>query len=124
MSLNKVILIGNVGKEPELRQSKSGPFLALSVATSSKWKDKQGNKQEATEWHNVIMFGKMAEMVDKHMSKGSKVYIEGAISTKKSTDNNGVDRWNTSIIAKEIQFLDNKNGNKDGQPSDNRGNYY
>lgn len=105
--VNKVILIGNVGKDPETRYSAGGTAIAsVSVATSEGWKDKQtGEKQERTEWHRVKFFGKLAEIVGEYVKKGSQVYVEGALRTDKYTDKQGVERYSTDIIASEMQML-------------------
>jgi single-strand DNA-binding protein len=105
--VNKVILIGNVGKDPETLYSAGGTAIAsVSVATSESWKDKQtGEKQERTEWHRVKFFGKLAEIVDEYVKKGSQVYIGGSLRTDKYTDKQGVERYSTDIIASEMQML-------------------
>jgi single-strand DNA-binding protein len=97
--LNKVILIGNLGADPEMRNTQSGdPIAHLRLATSEKWKDKQGQKQEKTEWHRVVIFGKVAEIAEKYLRKGSKVYIEGKIQTRKWTDKAGADKYTTEVV--------------------------
>jgi single-strand DNA-binding protein len=109
MTINKAIIIGNVGKDPEVRFSASGsPVANFSVATTEKWTDKQGQKQEQTEWHRIVAFGKVAEIVQKYITKGSKVYIEGKIKTRKWKDINGQDRYTTEINSNLIQMLDSK----------------
>lgn len=109
--VNKVILIGNVGNEPDLRYTQSGnPVVNFSVATSEQWKDKQtGQPQERTEWHKCEAWGRTAEIISQYVSKGLKVYIEGALKTDKWQDNNGVDRYTTKIQVREIQFLGSQN---------------
>ena len=109
--VNKAIIVGNLGKDPEMRYAASGASIAnITVATSESWKDKQsGEKKEKTEWHKVTFFGKLAEIVGEYLHKGSKVYIEGRLETNKWQDKDGADRYTTSIIAKEMQKLDNKN---------------
>lgn len=99
-SLNKVMLIGNLGNAPEIRNTTSGQKIAtLSVATSDVWKDKTGQKQEKTEWHRVVIFNNaLADFAGKYIKKGSKVYIEGSLQTRKWTDQNGQDRYSTEII--------------------------
>lgn len=99
-SLNKVMLIGNLGKEPEIRNTSTGQKIAtLSVATSDNWKDKSGQKQEKTEWHRVVIFNNaLANFAEKYIKKGSKVYIEGALQTRKWQDQNGQDKYSTEII--------------------------
>jgi single-strand DNA-binding protein len=111
--INKVILIGNFGNEPELKSTTSGmPVLNVSLATSDVWKDKNtGEQQERTEWHRVVFFNKLAEIVGQYTKKGSKVYVEGRLQTRKWTDNNNQDRYTTEIIASEMQMLDSKGDN-------------
>ena len=99
-SLNKVMLIGNLGNAPEIRNTSTGQKIAtLSIATSDTWKDKSGQKQEKTEWHRVVIFNNaLANFAEKYMKKGSKVYIEGTLQTRKWQDQNGQDRYSTEII--------------------------
>jgi single-strand DNA-binding protein len=98
-SLNKVQLIGNVGQEPEVRFTQDGrPIANLSIATSESWNDKQGQKQEKTEWHRVVAFGKLAEIIQQYVHKGSKLFIEGKLQTRKWTDNQGQDKYTTEIV--------------------------
>jgi single-strand DNA-binding protein len=108
--VNKVIILGNVGKDPEARVMPSGQAVAnLSVATSEKFKDKEtGEKREITEWHKVAAFGRLAEIINEYVHKGSKIYIEGKLRTRKWTDKEGKDRYSTEIIADQIQLLDGK----------------
>jgi single-strand DNA-binding protein len=105
--VNKVILIGNIGKDPETRQSNSGGAITnLTLATSESWKDKQsGEMQERTEWHRVSMFGRLAEIAAQYLKKGSKVYIEGSLRTRKY-QKDGQDHYATEIVASEMQMLD------------------
>ena len=104
--INKVILIGTLGKDPELRYAQSGSALAsVSVATNEAWKDKNGEKQERTEWHRVKFFGRLAEIAGEYLKKGSQVYIEGSLRTEKYTDKAGVEKYSTDIIANEMQML-------------------
>ena len=113
--INKVILIGNLGNDPEIRYMPSGEAVAnLSIATSETWKDKtSGEKKEATEWHKVSMFGRLAEIAGEYLRKGSKVYIEGKLKTRKWQDKQtGADRYSTEIVAHEMQMLDSRG---DGQ---------
>ena len=106
--VNKALIIGSVGKDPEVRATADGNCIVnLSVATSESWKDKQGNKQESTEWHRVSAFGKLAEIIRDYVVKGSKVYIEGKIKTR-SYDKDGVKVYVTEIVANEMQMLDSK----------------
>jgi single-strand DNA-binding protein len=110
--INKVILIGNLGADPETRAMPSGMTVAnIRVATSENWKDKQsGENKERTEWHNVAMFGRLGEIAGEYLKKGSKVYIEGSLRTRKWQDKQGNDRYTTEIIANEMQMLDSRGG--------------
>ncbi len=109
--INKVILIGNLGTEPESNQG----VTKLKVATSESWVDKtSGQKQEKTEWHNIVIFGKLAEIAHQYLAKGSKVYVEGSLRTNKYTGKDGVERYSTNIVASDLQFLDSK-GDKNSQ---------
>lgn len=104
---NKVILVGNLGQEPEVRYSADGTCICnVSLATSEKWKDKTtGEQVERTEWHKLVFFKQLAEVVGKHLTKGSKVYVEGSNRTKKWTDKGGVDHWTTSVVCNEMTML-------------------
>ena len=105
-SINKVMLIGNLGKDPEIRYMPSGDAIAnLTLATTENWKDKAGEKQEKTEWHRVSMFGRMAEIAGEYLKKGSSVYIEGKLQTRKWQDKEGNDRYTTEIVANEMKML-------------------
>lgn len=108
--INKVILIGNVGGDPEVRYLQNGDAVAsLTLATSETWKDKQtGEKQERTEWHRISCFRRLGEIVGEYVKKGSKLYIEGSLRTRKWQDQQGQDRYTTEIIASDIQMLDSK----------------
>jgi single-strand DNA-binding protein len=110
--VNKVILIGNVGNDPEMRYTANGGAVCnLSVATTDSWRDKQsGESQERTEWHRVVMFGKLGEIAGEYLRKGSKVYIEGRLQTRKWQDKSGQDRYTTEIVANDMQMLDSKGG--------------
>lgn len=110
--INKVILIGNLGADPDMRSMPSGdPVANLSLATSERWDDKQtGEKREKVEWHRVIAFGKLAEIIGQYCRKGSKLYIEGRLQTRKWTDNHGVEKYSTEIIANDMQMLDSRGG--------------
>ncbi|MGQ3889715.1 single-stranded DNA-binding protein [Legionella sp. CNM-1927-20] len=110
--INKVILIGNVGSDPEVRYMPNGNAVAtLSIATSETWKDKQsGDKQERTEWHRVVCFNRLGEIAGEYVRKGSKLYIEGSLRTRKWQDQQGQDRYTTEIIATDVQMLDSKVG--------------
>ena len=114
--VNKVILIGNLGKDPEVRYMPSGGAVTnVTVATTESWKDKQtGEKKEATEWHSVVFYNRLAEIAGEYLKKGSKVYIEGSLKTEKYQDKaTGADRYSTKIIANEMQMLDGKGGSAD-----------
>lgn len=99
-SVNKAILIGNLGRDPEIRTTQSGdPVATLSVATSEHWKDRNtGDRRERTEWHRVVLWNKLAEIAEKYLHKGSKVYLEGQIRTRKWTDQSGQDRYSTEVV--------------------------
>ena len=114
--VNKVILVGNLGQDPETRYMPSGGAVTnISIATSESWKDKQtGEPQERTEWHRVALFNRLAEIAGEYLRKGSKVYIEGSLRTRKWQDQNGQDRYTTEIIANELQMLNSR-----GQQGDN-----
>ena len=108
-SINKVILIGRLGKDIELRQTGAGSAIANTVvATDRRYKDGQGNPQTETEWHSVVFFGKTAEVASQYLRKGSMVYIEGRLHTRKYTDKQGIERYATEIIGETLQFLDSK----------------
>lgn len=108
--INKVILIGNLGKDPEVRYMPTGGAVAnLTIATSETWKDKQsGENQEKTEWHRVVFFGRLGEIAGEYLKKGSKVYIEGKLQTRKWQDKDGQDRFTTEIVGNEMQMLDSR----------------
>jgi single-strand DNA-binding protein len=108
--INKVILIGNLGADPETRAMPSGTTVAnLRVATSESWRDKQtGEQQERTEWHRVALFGRLAEVAGEYLRKGSKVYIEGSLRTRKWQDKQGNDRYSTEIVGNDLQMLDGR----------------
>ena len=105
--VNKVILIGNLGQDPDIKYTASGAAVAnVSVATSESWNDKQsGEKVEKTEWHRVVFFKRLAEIVGEYLTKGSKVYIEGKLQTRKWQDKEGQDRWTTEIVGNDMQML-------------------
>ena len=117
--VNKVILVGNCGKDPETRYSPSGSGVTkISIATSESWRDKQsGEQQERTEWHNVVFFGRLAEIASEYLRKGSQVYIEGSLRTNKWQDKNGQDRYTTEIVANEMQMLGSRGGSGGGDYS-------
>jgi len=114
--VNKAILIGNLGNDPEVRYTPNGNALAtVSLATSETWRDKQsGELQDRTEWHRIVFFNRLAEIVGEYLHKGSKIYIEGSLRTRKWQDKNGIDRYTTEIIANEMHMLDSKGGNGGG----------
>ena len=110
-SVNKVILIGNLGRDPEVRYLPSGDAVAnISIATTDTWKDKNGEKQEQTEWHRVAMFSKLAEIAGEYLKKGSQVYIEGRLQTRKWTDKEGQERSTTEIRADVMRMLGSRSG--------------
>ena len=113
--INKVILVGNLGNDPEVRYTPTGSAVAnLTIATSETWKDKNtGQKTEKTEWHRVVMFNRLGEIAGEYLKKGSKVYIEGKLQTRKWQDQNGQDRYTTEIVANEMQMLDSRGGSSD-----------
>lgn len=108
--VNRVILVGTLGQDPEVKYTQSGSAITnISVATSEQWTDKNsGQKQERTEWHRVVFFGKLAEIAGEYLRKGSKVYIEGSLRTRKWQDQQGQDRYTTEVVADEMQMLDSK----------------
>lgn len=113
--VNKVILVGNLGNDPDARfMPAGGAVTVISIATSETWKDKtSGQDQERTEWHRVVFFNRLAEVAGEYLKKGSKVYIEGSLRTRKWQDNSGQDKYTTEIIASEMQMLDSRNQNGD-----------
>lgn len=118
--INKVILVGNLGADPEVRTMNNGNQVAtFSLATSETWKDKiSGEKQERTEWHRVACFNKLAEIVGEYIKKGSKLYVEGSLRTRKWQDQEGKDRYTTEIVAADIQMLDSRGSNQSNQSYD------
>lgn len=118
--INKVIIVGNVGKDPETRYTAGGSAITtLSVATSEQWKDKQtGENKEHTEWHRVKFFGRLAEIAGEYLRKGSQVYVEGRLKTDKYTDKEGVERYATDIIADEMQMLGSRQSGEGGERSE------
>jgi len=135
--INKAILIGNLGADPETRHTAGGNAVTnIRIATSEGWRDRQtGEQQERTEWHRVVLFSKLGEIAGEYLRKGSKVYIEGRIQTRKWQGQDGQDRWTTEIVANEMQMLDSRGGSApfddsksgqgqqsyDGPPSDSGG---
>jgi single-strand DNA-binding protein len=104
--VNKAIVLGYLGKHPDVRDTQSGQKVAtLSIATSEKWKGKDGNTQESTEWHRVVCWGKLAELAEKYLAKGRQVYVEGKLTTRTWDDNNGTKRYTTEIVARELVFI-------------------
>ena len=116
--VNKVILVGNLGKDPEMKYTASGAAIAnITIATSESWNDKQtGEKQEKTEWHRVVFFRRLAEIAGEYLRKGSQVYIEGKLQTRKWQDQNGQDRYTTEIVANEMQMLGSRGGEGESRP--------
>ncbi len=113
MSVNKVILVGNLGKDPEVRFTNSGSAVArLSVATSEVWNDRDGNRQERTEWHNVVVWGKQGEHCGQYLAKGRQVYVEGSIRTRSYDDKSGNKRYVTEVVAQRVQFLGGGGGTR------------
>ncbi|EKD74648.1 MAG: Single-stranded DNA-binding protein [uncultured bacterium] len=115
--INKVILIGNLGADPEVRYMPSGGAVStISLATSETWKDKQtGDPQEKTEWHRIVFFNRLAEIAGEYLRKGSKVFVEGRLQTRKWQDKTGQDRYTTEIVANEMQMLDARGANNNAQ---------
>ena len=118
--VNKVIIVGNLGQDPETRYMPSGGAVTnVSVATSESWKDKNtGQQQERTEWHRIIFFNRLAEIAGEYLKKGSKVYIEGKLQTRKWQDQNGNDRYTTEIVANELQMLDSRGQDRSQSQND------
>lgn len=109
-SVNKVILIGNLGRDPEVRYTSGGSAVAnVSIATTDTWKDKQsGEQQDRTEWHNLVFYARLAEIVGEYLKKGAKIFVEGRLQTRKWQDKNGQDRYTTEIVVNEMQMLDGR----------------
>ena len=115
--INKIIIVGNLGNDPEVKYSAGGTAVTkCSIATSSNWKDKDGNQQERTEWHRVTFFGKLGEIAGEYLRKGSQVYIEGSIRYDKYTGQDGVERYTTDIIADQMQMVGGRGESRDGAP--------
>ena len=112
--VNKVLIIGNLGSDPEIKYTKAGdPVANLSIATSESWKDKNsGDLQEKVEWHRVVMFSRLAEIAEQYLKKGSKVFVEGKLQTRKWQDQEGKDRYTTEVVAKEMTMLDSRSTNQ------------
>ena len=108
-SVNKAIIVGNLGKDPEVKFLTNGDAVcSFSIATTDSWKDKAGQKQEKTEWHNIVMYRKLAEIAGEYLKKGSPVYVEGALQTRKWTNKEGQDKYTTEIVASSMQMLGGK----------------
>jgi single-strand DNA-binding protein len=115
-SVNKVILLGNLGRDPETRYTTGGDAVTnLNIATSEQWKDKSGEKQERTEWHRVVLFGRQAEVAGEYLKKGRSVYIEGRMQTRKYTDKDGVEKYSTEVVADRMQLI---GGSRDSSGGD------
>ncbi len=110
--VNKVILVGNLGNDPDMRYTAGGAAVAnISLATTDSWRDKEsGEKQERTEWHRVVFFGRLAEIVGEYLRKGSQIYVEGRLQTRKWQDKEGTDRYTTEIVANDMQMLGSRSG--------------
>jgi len=116
-SVNKVILIGNLGKDPEMRYMPNGEAVTnITLATTETWKDKNGEKQEKTEWHRITFYRKLAEIVGEYLKKGSQVYIEGRLETRKWQDKSGNDRYTTEIIANDMKMLGSRSQSNESKP--------
>ena len=118
-SVNRVTLVGNLGRDPELRYTQSGQAVAnFTLATNEKWKDKEGNSQERTEWHRIIVWGKSAENCAQYLQKGRSVYIEGRLQTREWEDREGNKRTTTEVVAQAVQFLGGRGGvGSEGPPT-------
>jgi single-strand DNA-binding protein len=113
--INKVILIGNLGKDPEVRYSQTGSAIAsFTVATTETWKKQDGSKEELTEWHRIVAFGRLGEICGEYLSKGSRVYIEGRLQTRKWEDKDGNTRYTTEIVAREMKMLSPRGSSEGG----------
>lgn len=121
--INKVIIVGNLGQDPETRYMPSGGAVTnVSVATSETWKDKQtGQPQERTEWHRIVFFNRLGEIAGEYLKKGSKIYVEGSLRTRKWQDQSGQDRYTTEIVGSEMQMLDGRGDMSGGQQGYNQG---
>ena len=124
-SINKVIIVGNLGKDPEMRSFPNGDQIAnVSIATTDRWKDKtSGEMKEATEWHRINFNGRLAEIVGQYLKKGSQVYVEGSLRTRKWTDKDGVEKFTTEIRADQMQMLGSRQGMGGGSPDGDEGGY-
>ncbi len=118
--MNKVMLIGNLGKDPEIRYTQAGSAVAnFSLATTDRWTDKQGNRQEKTEWHDIVVFDRLADLAQNYLNKGKSIYVEGRLQTRSWEDQQGQKRYRTEVVANVIQFLDSKTS--DGDSGGSRG---
>jgi single-strand DNA-binding protein len=125
MSVNKVILVGRLGQNPEVRYTPSGAAVAnFSVATNESWTDKNGQKQEKTEWHKVVVWGKLAELCSQYLSKGRQAYVEGRLQTRQWQDKDGQTKYTTEVMAQTIQFLGGNAGAGRDQHAGNQGNQF
>jgi single-strand DNA-binding protein len=121
-SVNKVILLGNLGRDPETRYTTGGDAVTnLNIATSEQWKDKNGEKQERTEWHRVVLFGRQAEVAGEYLKKGRSVYIEGRLQTRKYTDKDGVEKYSTEIVGDRMQLIGGSRDSTGGDAEFNSG---
>jgi single-strand DNA-binding protein len=118
-SVNKVILVGNLGRDPETRYTTGGDAVTnIRLATTDVWKDKNGEKQERTEWHNIVFYGRQAEIAGEYLKKGRQIYVEGRLQTRKWQDKEGQDRYTTEIIADRMQMLGTREGGGSAAPSE------
>jgi single-strand DNA-binding protein len=117
VGVNKVILIGNLGKDPELRYTPGGqPVATFSLATTERWNDRNGQRQDRTEWHNIVVWGKLAELVNQYLKKGRSAYVEGRITTRSWDDRDGVKKYRTEIVAVQVHFLGGSGQQGGGDP--------
>lgn len=120
--VNKVILVGSLGNDPDVKYTQGGSCITrISLATNSQWKDKEGNKQERTDWHRVVFFGKLAEIAGEYLRKGASVYVEGSLKYDKYTGQDGVEKYSTDIVANEMQMLGGKQEAQGGGSGGSRG---
>ncbi len=120
--INKVILVGNLGADPEIRYTQGGtPVANFNIATTESWRNQDGGKEEHTEWHKIVVWRKLAEICGEYLSKGSKIYLEGRIRTRKWQDRDGNDRYTTEIEARDIQFLSTRGGGTGGSTGSSQG---
>ena len=122
--INKVILIGNLGADPEIRYTQSGtPVVNFRIATTERWKNQEGQQQEQTEWHNIVAWRRLAEICGEYLSKGSRVYIEGKLQTRKWQDQNGNDRYQTEVVANEMKMLSPRGASSSGDSYGDTGSF-